>query len=92
MKSLGNLTGNGQTTAVPLQSQYADKVFGVDGTAGTFGVAALEVRAKGQTVWMALIPTLTAIDTAKEIRVPLDCEVRVDLSGSTTPDLNYWLG
>lgn len=92
MKSLGNLTGNTQTTAITLRGNRADRVFGVDGTATTFGAAVLQIRPPGSAVWIALTPTLTAINTGKEIRVPLECDVRVALTGSTTVNLNFWLG
>lgn len=84
---LGNLTADGNTGEQKFNPKL---VFIAEGTWGS-GTAKLQFRPSGHTTWIDVTGASMTADGYKdvELKATTDVEFRVNLAGSTSPDLNF---
>jgi hypothetical protein len=83
----GTFAADGQSTSILCASTALVFVGGAGGT--TFGSGTVTVQFKGpDNQWYNSSETMTARDV-KNITLTVPTEIRLDLSGSTAPDLDY---
>ena len=83
----GTFAADGNSSSVLVQERALVFVGGDGGL--SFGSGTVTIQAKGpDNQWYSLAETITARDV-RELELLLPCEVRIKLSGSTAPDLDY---
>lgn len=86
----GSLSANGNGAAVGLGTQR-EYFLSASGTFGG-GTLTLEFRETGTTTWIA-VSSVTGLTAANLVRftAPKNSEVRVALTGSTTPAIAWYI-